>query len=129
MGELKLHDIKPLVEVPDNSLLFFIITILGVVIVVSLIAWAVYRFVQRKREVNWQAFYLKALGEVDSSDSKIAAYKVTEYGQKLTKSAEQSVAFETLLEQLESYKYKKMVEDFDPKTKEMMDSFLKSFEH
>ena len=62
MGELKLHDIKPLVEVPDNSLLFFIITILGVVIVLSLIAWAVYRFVQRKRQVNWQAFYLKALG-------------------------------------------------------------------
>ena len=50
MGELKLHDIKPLVEVPDNSLLFFIITILGVVIVLSLIAWAVYRFVQRKRQ-------------------------------------------------------------------------------
>ncbi|MDH5465009.1 MAG: FeoB-associated Cys-rich membrane protein [Thiovulaceae bacterium] len=128
MGELKLHDIKPLVEVPDNSLLFFSITVVASLIVLALVIWGIYRFVQRKKKTNWQAFYLKALADLDRSDSKVLAYKVTEYGQKLTKSPEQSVAFDVLLENLELYKYKKAVEKLEPKTETMIEEFLKSFE-
>ena len=128
MGELKLHDIKPLVEVPDNSLLWFIVTLVVSTIVLGLIFLAVYRFIKRKKAFNWQAFYLKELQALSLSDSKEAAYKVTEYGHKLLKDFEQHEAFDVLLKELEPYKYKKEVQKLDQKTQEMIQTFIVSFE-
>ncbi len=127
MGELKLHDIKGLVEVPDNSLLFFSATVLLSLLAIGLLSWAVYRFLQRKKHINWHALSLERLQNIDFSQSKQAAYEVTAWGDKLTKSPEQKDAFDTLVNVLEAYKYKKEVHPFDAATQALIENFIESF--
>lgn len=121
---LKLHDIKGLVAVPDDSLYYFVALLIGLILLLIAVAYLLYRYVKRERSVNLQKFYLEKLHALDLSQSKASAYALTEYGRLLEKDQPQKVAYEAMLEKLEAYKYQKAVADFDEETKQSIEIFL-----
>ncbi len=112
----QLKDIKPLLEIPDNSLYLY----WGLIGFVSLLVMAVLFFVFKKlwenRKVNLPKSYLKILKELDWNDTKHAAYMATHYGRLLATDTRRKELFSQLEPMLEAYKYKKEVESIDDAT-------------
>ena len=123
MNEIKIHDIKPLVEIPDYS--FFILSglILLGIIIVSLVIFFIYKYLKNKKQ-NIRREYFKKLKELDFKNSKKSAYDITKYGQLLVKTKREKQLLNDLISQLEQYKYKKDVDNFDDETKALFDRFL-----
>lgn len=121
---LKLHDIKGLVAVPDDSLYYFVALLIGLILLLIAAAYLLYRYVKREKSVNLQKFYLEKLHALDLSKSKESAYALTEYGRLLEKDQPQKVAYEAMLEKLEAYKYQKAVAGFDKETVQSIEIFL-----
>jgi len=95
--EIPIHDIKPLMEVPDSSLTFLI---LGLSVVFLLLFGGGYLFYK----------HFKALENVDFSDPKKAAYAITEHGRFFVDDAPRlKEAYENMVERLEVYKYRRDV--------------------
>ena len=83
MNDIPLHDIKPLVEVPDNSFIFLLVTSLIVLLVViGLVVWIV-NFYKQKKQVNLRKIHLDKIHNIDISHAKEAAYEISHYGRLL----------------------------------------------
>ena len=91
----KLRDIKPIVEVSDFSFYIFLAVIFGVILVMALIIYFIYKKLPKKAKYHF-----------DLSDSKKTAYKLIE----LIRDKEGS---EEYIEKLHFYTYKKEVPQFD----------------
>ena len=127
MNEIKIHDIKPLIEVPDYSMYIFYGLVLLVAIIFGLIIYFIYRFFKNRKQ-NIRKEYFKKLKEVDFINSKQSAYSITKYGQLLAKSDREKQLLHDLIEKLESYKYRKDVPSFDSETKLLFDNFMESLD-
>jgi len=114
---IELHDIKPIVDVEDYSLYYFLgISFISVIIVVGAIYLFLKWFKNRKR-YNKREEYLKNLKQLDLTDSKKSAYAITFYGGLFKDDGpRQSEMFKNITQRLENYKYKKEVEKFDDET-------------
>lgn len=124
MEELKLHDIKGLVEIPDDSIYYFF-GLMGVLSLTFIIAAIfLYKYLRREKSLNLQKHYKEQLQALDLSSAKESAYLISHYGDLVEKSAEQEELFTELKELLESYKYKKDVPNFDEKTQTHVQKFL-----
>ena len=116
MKDIPLHDIKPLVEVPDNSFMFLIIiAVVSLLILIGLVIWAVSIYKQSKRE-NLRKSYLENIHQVDTDNAKEAAYEISYYGRLLAENKRELEILESLDERLSQYKYKKEVERLDDDT-------------
>lgn len=117
MQDIPLHDIKPLVEVPDNSLMILIIIAFLVLslIFVSLGLWLWAEF-KKKKEVNLRKMYMKKIHEIDTNNAKQAAYEISEYARFIVRNDKEKALLESLDERLSKYKYKKSVEALDKET-------------
>ena len=108
-----LKDIKPLLEIPDNS--FYIYW--GLIIFASLLLLAVLFFIAKrfweKRKVNLAKGYLKKLKAIDWKDAKKSAYDATYYARLLATDDRKKELFSQLEPLLEQFKYKKQVDDPD----------------
>ena len=124
MEELKLHDIKGLVEIPDNSIYYFfgLMGLLTLSFIIAAIFF--YKYLRRDKVLNLQKHYKEQLQSLNLSSAKESAYLLSHYGELLEKSPEQEELFKNLSERLESYKYKKNVPDFDEKTQSEIQNFL-----
>lgn len=112
--DIPLHDIKPLMEVPDSSfvLLMAISTIVAVLLVGAL--YLLYRFMKERKTVNLRKVHYKVLDQINFSDPKRAAYDITEYGRIFADDSERlREAYNNLVSRLEHYKYRKVVEAVD----------------
>jgi len=113
---LTLHDIKPLIEIPDNS--FYIYW--GLIGFGTLLALVVLFFVGRKlwlgRKKNLAKGYLAQLASIDWSNPKEGAYKATHYARLLATDGRRKELFDQLVSKLEHYKYKKEVDPIDEET-------------
>ncbi len=128
-NSIPLHDIKPLIEIHEYSLYYFI----GVCILVALILagfiYLLYKWYKNKKIFNKRAHDFKMLHAIKYVNSKKAAYDLTLYGATFADDSQRhQKAYENMLEKLEQYKYKKDVENFDADTihtielfKEMID--------
>ena len=117
MQDIPLHDIKPLVEVPDNSLIILII-LAGVIlslVLVSLAIWAWTKF-KKIKEVNLRKVYLEKIHDIDTSDAKQAAYEISEYARYIVKTDKEKSFLDDLDKRLAQYKYKKEVQALDEET-------------
>jgi hypothetical protein len=125
MRDIPLHDIKPLVEVPDDSLsmLMILLAIIVGLILLGLMYW-LYRFFQEKKAVDLRKMYLEKLHAVDTTQSKEAAYTISQYGHLLAKSEREMELLRTLDERLSEYKYKKEVNAIDKETLGYFQLFL-----
>ena len=127
MNEIKIHDIKPLVEVPDYSFYFFYGLILVACVIFTLLAYYLYKYLKNKKQ-NVRKEYYKSLKNNNFTNSKKSAYDITKYGTLLARSDREKQLLNDLVSKLEEYKYKKDVPNFDDETKALYDNFLNSLD-
>ncbi len=122
--KIPLHDIKPLLEIQEYSFYYLLALIAVGVIIVSALGYLLYKFIQRRNRFNIRAEHLKLLNTLDLSDAKAAAYEITQLGATFKDDSERNLnAYETLVEHLENYKYKKYVSGFDEETKHLLERY------
>ncbi|MEA2111952.1 MAG: hypothetical protein U9P71_07895 [Campylobacterota bacterium] len=112
--DIPLHDIKPLVEVSDNSLILFIVLVLvGAVLILGL-AYLLFMFLKRRKKESRRKDAFAALQGVDFKDAKASAYAITAHGFIFADDSHRTkAAYEKLLNHLAPYKYKKEVNAID----------------
>jgi len=120
----QLKDIKPLLEIPDNSfylywglIIFVIVLVLGVLFFVAKRLW-------ENRKVNLAKGYLEKLKAIDWKDAKQSAYEATHYARLLATDERRKNLFSQLEPMLEQYKYKKEVETVDRDTQNKFNLYV-----
>ena len=112
----QLKDIKPLLEIPDNS--FYIYW--GLIIFAALLLFAILFFMGKKilenRKINLAKGYLQKLKAIDWKDPKKSAYDATHYARLLATDERKKELFTQLEPLLEKFKYKKQVSEVDQDT-------------
>jgi hypothetical protein len=120
----QLKDIKPLLEIPDNSYYIY----WGLIIFAGLLLLAILFFVAKKiwdnRKENFAKGYLAKLKEIDWKDTKKSAYEATHYARLLATDERRIKLFGQLEPLLEQYKYKKEVETVDTDTRNRFNLFV-----
>ncbi|RLA68606.1 MAG: hypothetical protein DRG09_07650 [Epsilonproteobacteria bacterium] len=120
----QLRDIKPLLEIPDNSYYIY----WGLIIFVSLLALGILFFVAKKlwdnRKINLAKGYVEKLKAIDWKDTKKAAYEATHYARLLATDERKRELFSQLEPMLEQYKYKKEVEAVDTETQKLFNLYV-----
>ena len=123
MNEIKIHDIKNLVDIPDYSLyIYMFLWIIGIVIIFIILFILIRFFVTRKK--NKKKEYYKILKNIDLSDPKKAAYEITKYARLISQSNREKKLSNELIDELESYKYKKDVKPLDDNFKILFGRFM-----
>lgn len=119
----KLHDIKPLVEIPDNSFFIFLaLVIFGLILLIS-IAFVLIRFFKNRKKSDRKR-YFEILENIDFSNPKQSAYDITKYSKLLARNEREIRLCNDLIEDLEQYKYKKEVKDIDKSIQAKFSNFL-----
>jgi len=112
----QLRDIKPLLEIPDNTYYIY----WGLIGIGSLLVLGIVFFIAKRlwenRKVNLAKGYLEALKQIDWQDSKQSAYEATLYARLLATDTRRKELFSQLEPMLEQYKYKKVVSVVDEDT-------------
>ncbi len=116
MKDIPLHDIKPLVEVPDYSLYFLIALGMVLLLILTLLGLWIFRVYQRSKGENLRKSYLEKLRNIDMSNAKEAAYEISYYGRLLAEDERAVDMLENLDSRLNQYKYKKDVNPLDDET-------------
>ena len=119
-----LKDIKPLLEIPDNS--FYIYW--GLIVFVSLLVLGILFFVAKRlwenRKINLAKGYLEKLKAIDWKDAKQSAYEATHYARLLATDERRKELFSQLEPMLEQYKYKKEVDKVDHDTQNKFNLYV-----
>jgi hypothetical protein len=112
--EIALHDIKPLIEVHEFSLLYLVgISILFLIIFVGGI-YLFIKWLKNRNKFNIRKEHYKLMHSLDFSDPKRSAYDMTYYGATFRDdSSRHTEMYKNLQERLEPYKYKKTVDPID----------------
>jgi hypothetical protein len=112
--DIPLHDIKPIVEVQEYSLYYFLGATLFALILVLGVAYLIYMLLQKRNKFNIRKEHFKLLNSLDLSDAKRSAYNITLYGATFKNdSPRHQEMYENLINRLEVYKYKKDVDAYD----------------
>ena len=112
--EIKIRDIKPLLEVPDSSLYFFIALLIVSLVLLGGVSYLAIKWYKAKKRLNLRREIYQKLLHVDLSDPKKAAYEITKYGLFFKNdSPRNEEMYYNLIARLERYKYKKDVTPFE----------------
>ena len=123
--DIPIHDIKPLIEIQEYSFYYFLALVGFGIIVLLLLAYFLYSYVKNKNKYNIRKEHLQLLTALDISDTKQAAYDVTLYGATFMQDSQNhQKSYETLVEALEEYKYKKNVKAFDTQRQNLIESYI-----
>ncbi len=120
---LKIHDIKGIVEIPDNSFVFFIILCFLMFSILITLIFLLIKFFKNKKKSKRKIYYEK-LENLDFSDSKKASYEATKYLRLLAQTQREKNFISDLIESLDEYKYKKESKKFDENLKAKIDTFM-----
>ncbi|MDH4945371.1 hypothetical protein [Sulfurimonas sp. C5] len=115
--DIPLHDIKPLIEIQEYSLYYFIaiVTVISLLILGAL--YLLYRYFRNRNKYNKRKAHFALLEALDLSDTKQTAYDLTAYGATFKNDTPRHLKhFDLMVEKLQKYKYKKSVETFDADT-------------
>ena len=123
--DIPLHDIKPLIEIQEYSLYYLIgVSLVGTVILLALLYLA-FKYLKNRNKFNIRKENLSRLRAIDFSDAKSAAYSITTYGKTFKDDSDRHTrAYDALLDELETYKYKKNVDNFSDETKHIFEIYL-----
>jgi len=123
--DIPLHDIKPLMEVPDSSFTIFSIILLIIVVLLLGALYLLYRFMQSQKVINYRKVHYMALKKIDFRDPKKAAYAITEHGRIFAEDSERlKETYENLVSRLEAYKYKRVVTAIDDESRSYYKIYL-----
>lgn len=115
--DIPLHDIKPLVAVPDNSL-YYLGGMSALIVVTALIGgFYLWRFLTREKPRNLRQEARDVLEHIDVSNPKASAYAITKYGAMFRDdSPRHHEVFDNLNRRLNAYKYQEHVDAIDDET-------------
>jgi len=120
----QLKDIKPLLDIPDNS--FYIYW--GLIVFASLLVVAILFFAAKRlwenRKINLAKGYLEKLQAINWKDAKQSAYEATHYARLLATDERRKELFSQLEPMLEQYKYKKEVNAVDQDTQNKFNLYM-----
>jgi len=130
LDNLPLHDIQGLVEVNDHSLLMFIALVLVVLFLVAAALYFAWQYFSKRKKENIRKDAYKKLKNIDFSDVKKAAYEITRLGHVFKDDSERVAnKYYTLVEKLESYKYRKNIDkNFNQESIAYYKNFLEMIE-
>lgn len=116
--EIALHDIKPIVEIQEYSLYYFLATVSIAMVVLFGLLYLLYMWIQKRNRFNQRAENLKLIQTLDINKTKEYAYGITSLGFIFKDDSPQhSEMYENLTARLGEYKYKKEVDEFDDEVK------------
>ena len=115
--ENTLKDIKPNIEIIDYSFYIFLIFI---AVLIIFIIYLIYKKFFNKKENE----FLIKLKNLDFNNSKKTAYEFT-YLAKHFINEENKKLYEEIVKELNNYKYKKVVDNLNPKLIEKIKTFIK----
>jgi hypothetical protein len=120
----QLRDIKPLLEIPDNSYyIYWGLILSAIALVVVVLFFVIKKYLEIRRE-NLAKKYLAELHSIDWRDAKESAYKATYYARELATDDRRRELFEQLVPMLDRYKYKKEVDSVDEDTLKRFNLFV-----
>ena len=112
--DIPLHDIKPIVDVQEYSLYYFLGVSSLVVLFTFGVAYLIYKWLQKRNAFNIRKEHFKLLNSLDLSDTKQSAYAITAYGLTFKDDSQRhQEMYNNITNRLDMYKYKKEVEEFD----------------
>jgi hypothetical protein len=112
--DIPLHDIKPIVEIAEYSLYYFLGISFIVAVLILGVLYLIYRWLKKRDRYNKRADHLKILNSLDLTMTKESAYALTLYGATFRDdSPRHKEMYDNLMRRLEEYKYKKEVSVFD----------------
>lgn len=115
-ANIPLHDIMPLVEVPDTSIYWFGALVIAGLIVVSLIVFALLKY-KRGRKIDERRLHFEALQTIDLKNPKASAYTISREGYFFAHDNERTLGtYHNLFTRLEPYKYAPTVAKIDEET-------------
>ncbi len=118
LAEIPIHDIKPLVEIHEYSLYYFLALVAFALIVFAVIVYFLIKYLKNRNAYNVRKDSFHQLETLDLSDTKKSAYAISQYGAVFKDdSPRHAEMFSNLNERLEHYKYKKSVDAFDEEVK------------
>ena len=123
----KLHDIKELENIPDNSIFIFSFLIFICILILLLIVFFIIKFFRNKKQSDRKKYY-KILQEIDFKDSKSSAYTITKYSRLLAINEREKRLCYELIAELEKFKYKKDVLEIDDSIKVKYSTFMDSLD-
>ncbi len=120
----QLKDIKPLLEIPDNSFyVYWGLIVVGILLLAGILFFIAKR-VWENRKINLAKSYLEKLKEIDWKDAKQSAYEATHYARLLATDDRKKELFSQLEPMLEQYKYKKEVNEVDSDTQNKFNLYV-----
>lgn len=120
----QLKDIKPLLEIPDNSYYIYWGLIIFAALVVAGILFFVIKKLWDNRKINLAKGYLESIKTIDWVDTKKSAYEATHYARLLATDERRKELFSQLEPMLEQYKYKKVVDVIDTDTQNKFNLYV-----
>ena len=112
----QLKDIKPLLEIPDNSFYIYWGAIIFAILLVVIVIYFIGKKMWENRKINLAKGYLEQLKAINWEDTKKSAYEATYYARLLATDERRKELFSQLEPLLEQYKYKKVVNAVDQDT-------------
>ncbi|MDY0124062.1 hypothetical protein [Sulfurimonas sp.] len=127
--DIPLHDIKPIVEVQEYSLYYFLGIVSVVLLLLGALGYLIYKYFKKRNAFNLRKENFRLLSSLDLNNTKESAYLITSLGATFKDdSPRHKEMYENLINRLEEYKYKKEVQKFSQETlgyielyKEMID--------
>jgi len=120
----QLKDIKPIVEVPDNSLYILIAIVSIIIIVILFFTFRYFTRIKKTKQLTIKEITLKKLKNLDYEDTKEVVYNFSVDG-ILFINEKNKEQFEQLEKELEKYKYKKDVDKLPDELKAKIKDFIK----
>ena len=121
--ELKIHDIKDIVEIPDYSIfLFSFLIFLILVFLLVVIIYTIKYF--KNKKTNMRKEYFNSLKNIKFDNPKQDAYQATKYLRLLALQDREKNLSNELIDELEKYKYKKDVKEIDSSIKIKLSTFM-----
>lgn len=122
--DIKIKDIKPLMEVPDQSFYIFLAVLFISLIILSGASYLFWRWYKTRSRLNLRKTTYQKLLHVDLKDPKKAAYEVTELGLFFREDSQRTQEmYDNLVVRLEKYKYKKIVDPIDMETQSYIELY------
>ncbi len=125
---LNIHDIKPIVKIPDYTIYLYYSLILICLLIAILVLYFIYKYFKNRKDSIEKA-YLQNIKNIDFKNSKQSAYTISKYGRLLANTNRQKRLFDELNSSLEEFKYKKVVSNNIPQEiQAQYDIFLESLD-
>ncbi len=125
---LEIHDIKPIVQIPDFTIYIYYVLIVASFLFFIFILYFIFKLF-KKKELTKEKEYFAILNNIDFNNTKETSYLISKYGRLLAKSEREKRLIDDIHHSLEAYKYKKNIDnEISPDVKNQFHIFMDSLD-